>query len=79
MPTYRSRTTTHGRNMAGARGLWRATGLKDADFGEPIIAIAKPFTQFVPGHGHLKDLGQLAALTTSAARGAVRDAEQRRR
>ena len=61
MPPYRSRTTTHGRNMAGARGLWRATGMKDADFGKPIIAVANSFTQFVPGHVHLKDLGQLVA------------------
>ena len=53
MPAYRSRTTTHGRNMAGARGLWRATGMKDADFGKPIIAVVNSFTQFVPGHVHL--------------------------
>ena len=59
MPAYRSRTTTHGRNMAGARGLWRATGMKDGDFGKPIIAVVNSFTQFVPGHVHLKDLGQL--------------------
>src|SRR3954468_8039425 len=59
MPAYRSRTTTHGRNMAGARGLWRATGMKDEDFGKPIIAVVNSFTQFVPGHVHLKDLGQL--------------------
>ncbi len=57
MPPYRSRTSTHGRNMAGARALWRATGMKDGDFGKPIIAIANSFTQFVPGHVHLKDLG----------------------
>src|SRR4029450_1105495 len=61
MPNYRSRTTTHGRNMAGARGLWRATGMKDEDFGKPIIAVVNSFTQFVPGHVHLKDLGQLVA------------------
>lgn len=61
MPAYRSRTTTHGRNMAGARGLWRATGMKDGDFGKPIIAVVNSFTQFVPGHVHLKDLGQLVA------------------
>ncbi len=61
MPPYRSRTTTHGRNMAGARALWRATGMKDGDFDKPIIAIANSFTQFVPGHVHLKDLGQLVA------------------
>lgn len=61
MTTYRSRTTTHGRNMAGARALWRATGVKDSDFGKPIIAISNSFTQFVPGHVHLKDIGQLVA------------------
>jgi len=61
MPSYRSRTTTHGRNMAGARALWRATGMSDGDFDKPIIAIANSFTQFVPGHVHLKDLGQLVA------------------
>lgn len=61
MPAYRSRTSTHGRNMAGARGLWRATGMKDDDFGKPIIAVVNSFTQFVPGHVHLKDLGQLVA------------------
>jgi len=61
MPTYRSRTTTHGRNMAGARGLWRATGMKDEDFGKPIAAVVNSFTQFVPGHVHLKDLGQPVA------------------
>ena len=53
MPSYRSRTTTHGRNMAGARGLWRATGMKDSDFGKPIIAVVNSFTQFVPGLVHL--------------------------
>ena len=61
MPVYRSRTTTHGRNMAGARALWRATGMQDGDFDKPIIAIANSFTQFVPGHVHLKDLGQMVA------------------
>ena len=61
MPVYRSRTTTHGRNMAGASALWRATGMADADFSKPIIAVANSFTQFVPGHVHLKDLGQLVA------------------
>ncbi|MGE0767337.1 MAG: dihydroxy-acid dehydratase [Hyphomicrobiaceae bacterium] len=70
MPPYRSRTSTHGRNMAGARGLWRATGMKDGDFGKPIIAIANSFTQFVPGHVHLKDLGQLVAREIERA-GAV--------
>lgn len=59
MPAYRSRTSTHGRNMAGARALWRATGMNDGDFSKPIIAVANSFTQFVPGHVHLKDLGQL--------------------
>ena len=59
MPIYRSRTSTAGRNMAGARSLWRATGMKDADFEKPIIAVANSFTQFVPGHVHLKDMGQL--------------------
>lgn len=61
MPHYRSRTSTHGRNMAGARALWRATGVKDNDFGKPIIAVVNSFTQFVPGHVHLKDMGQLVA------------------
>jgi dihydroxy-acid dehydratase len=61
MPKYRSHTTTQGRNMAGARALWRATGMKDGDFNKPIIAISNSFTQFVPGHVHLKDLGQLVA------------------
>ena len=61
MPDYRSKTSTHGRNMAGARALWRATGMKDEDFKKPIIAISNSFTQFVPGHVHLKDLGQLVA------------------
>ncbi|MDH5188741.1 MAG: dihydroxy-acid dehydratase [Rhodospirillaceae bacterium] len=61
MPEYKSRTSTHGRNMAGARGLWRATGMTDGDFGKPIIAIANSFTQFVPGHVHLKDMGQMVA------------------
>ena len=61
MPDYRSRTSTHGRNMAGARALWRATGMKDEDFHKPIVAIANSFTQFVPGHVHLKDMGQLVA------------------
>ncbi len=70
MPEYRSRTSTHGRNMAGARALWRATGMKDDDFNKPIIAIANSFTQFVPGHVHLKDLGQLVARAVEAA-GAV--------
>ncbi len=70
MPKYRSHTTTHGRNMAGARALWRATGMTDADFDKPIIAIANSFTQFVPGHVHLKDLGQMVAREIEEA-GAV--------
>jgi len=70
MPEYRSRTTTHGRNMAGARALWRATGMTDNDFGKPIIAVVNSFTQFVPGHVHLKDLGQMVAREIEAA-GAV--------
>ena len=69
MPDYRSRTSTHGRNMAGARALWRATGMKDGDFGKPIIAVVNSFTQFVPGHVHLKDLGQLVAREIEAAGG----------
>ena len=73
MPTYRSRTTTHGRNMAGARSLWRATGMKDGDFDKPIIAIANSFTQFVPGHVHLKDLGQLVAREIEAAGGVAKE------
>ena len=73
MPAYRSRTSTHGRNMAGARGLWRATGMKDEDFGKPIIAIANSFTQFVPGHVHLKDLGQLVAREIEAAGGVAKE------
>jgi dihydroxy-acid dehydratase len=73
MPAYRSRTSTHGRNMAGARGLWRATGMKDGDFGKPIIAIANSFTQFVPGHVHLKDLGQLVAREIEQAGGIAKE------
>lgn len=73
MPTYRSRTTTHGRNMAGARGLWRATGMKDSDFGKPIIAVVNSFTQFVPGHVHLKDLGQLVAREIELAGGVAKE------
>src|SRR3981189_3428769 len=69
MVPYRSRTTTHGRNQAGARGLWRATGMKDDDFGKPIIAVVNSFTQFVPGHVHLKDLGQLVAREIERAGG----------
>jgi dihydroxy-acid dehydratase len=73
MPTYRSRTTTHGRNMAGARGLWRATGMKDGDFGKPIVAVVNSFTQFVPGHVHLKDLGQLVAREIEKAGGVAKE------
>ncbi len=73
MPAYRSRTSTHGRNMAGARGLWRATGMKDGDFGKPIIAIVNSFTQFVPGHVHLKDLGQLVAREVEKAGGVAKE------
>src|SRR6266850_1212791 len=73
MPVYRSRTTTHGRNMAGARGLWRATGMKDGDFGKPIIAVCNSFTQFVPGHVHLKDLGQLVAREIEQAGGVAKE------
>jgi len=73
MPAYRSRTSTHGRNMAGARGLWRATGMKDSDFGKPIIAVVNSFTQFVPGHVHLKDLGQLVAREIERAGGVAKE------
>ena len=73
MPVYRSKTSTHGRNMAGARALWRATGVKDDDFGKPIIAIANSFTQFVPGHVHLKDMGQLVAREIEKAGGIAKE------
>ena len=73
MPDYRSRTSTHGRNMAGARALWRATGMKDGDFGKPIIAVVNSFTQFVPGHVHLKDMGQLVARAIEAAGGIAKE------
>jgi dihydroxy-acid dehydratase len=73
MPEYRSRTTTHGRNMAGARALWRATGMKDGDFDKPIIAVANSFTQFVPGHVHLKDMGQLVAREIEKAGGVAKE------
>jgi len=73
MPQYRSRTTTHGRNMAGARALWRATGMKDGDFNKPIIAVVNSFTQFVPGHVHLKDLGQLVAREIEQAGGVAKE------
>lgn len=73
MPIYRSKTTTSGRNMAGARALWRATGMKDEDFQKPIIAVANSFTQFVPGHVHLKDLGQLVAREIERAGGVAKE------
>ena len=73
MPEYRSRTSTHGRNMAGARALWRATGMTEDQFGKPIIAIANSFTQFVPGHVHLKDMGQLVAKEIEAAGGVAKE------
>ncbi|MEW7977852.1 MAG: dihydroxy-acid dehydratase [Candidatus Sedimenticola endophacoides] len=73
MLQYRSRTTTHGRNMAGARALWRATGMQDGDFDKPIIAVVNSFTQFVPGHVHLKDLGQLVAREIEAAGGVAKE------
>ncbi|MCK4843105.1 MAG: dihydroxy-acid dehydratase, partial [Methylococcales bacterium] len=73
MPTYRSRTTTHGKNMAGARSLWRATGMTDDDFNKPIIAISNSFTQFVPGHVHLKDMGQLVAREIEKAGGVAKE------
>jgi dihydroxy-acid dehydratase len=73
MPAYRSRTTTHGRNMAGARSLWRATGMNDGDFDKPIVAVANSFTQFVPGHVHLKDLGQMVAREIEQAGGVAKE------
>ena len=73
MPAYRSKTSTAGRNMAGARALWRATGMKDGDFHKPIIAIANSFTQFVPGHVHLKDMGQLVARQIEAVGGVAKE------
>jgi dihydroxy-acid dehydratase len=73
MPQLRSRTTTHGRNQAGARGLWRATGMKEEDFGKPIVAVANSFTQFVPGHVHLKDLGQLVAREIESVGGVAKE------
>jgi len=73
MPLYRSRTSTHGRNMAGARALWRATGMQEADFSKPIIAVVNSFTQFVPGHVHLKDLGQLVAREIEKAGGVAKE------
>ncbi|HYW76302.1 MAG TPA: dihydroxy-acid dehydratase [Gammaproteobacteria bacterium] len=73
MPQYRSKTSTFGRNMAGARALWRATGMTDGDFNKPIVAVANSFTQFVPGHVHLKDLGQLVAREIEAAGGVAKE------
>ena len=73
MPALRSRTTTHGRNAAGARSLWRATGMTDDDFGKPIVAIANSYTQFVPGHVHLRDLGDIVAEAITAAGGVARE------
>ncbi|MFP5382699.1 MAG: dihydroxy-acid dehydratase [Gammaproteobacteria bacterium] len=73
MPQYRSKTSTSGRNMAGARALWRATGMKDGDFGKPIIAVCNSFTQFVPGHVHLKDMGQLVAREIEKAGGIAKE------
>ena len=73
MPVYRSKTSTAGRNMAGARSLWRATGMKDDDFQKPIIAVVNSFTQFVPGHVHLKDMGQLVAGAVAEAGGVGRE------
>ncbi|MGB5972756.1 MAG: dihydroxy-acid dehydratase, partial [Nodosilinea sp.] len=73
MPTYRSKTSTHGRNMAGARALWRATGMQTEDFEKPIVAVANSFTQFVPGHVHLKDLGQMVCREIEAAGGVAKE------
>src|SRR6266436_4534374 len=73
MPIYRSRTSTAGRNMAGARALWRATGMTDSDFEKPIVAVANSFTQFVPGHVHLRDMGRLVADAVAAAGGVGRE------
>lgn len=73
MPEYRSRTTTHGRHMAGARGLWRATGMTDEDFGKPIIAVVNSFTQFVPGHVHLQNLGQMVAREIEKSGGVAKE------
>src|SRR5467141_3895696 len=73
MPQLRSATSTQGRNMAGARSLWRATGMTDADFGKPIVAVANSFTQFVPGHVHLKDMGQLVAQSVAEAGGVAKE------
>src|SRR5690242_2307328 len=73
MPELRSKTSTHGRMMAGARALWRATGMTDDDFGKPIVAVANSFTQFVPGHVHLRNLGALVADSVAAAGGVAKE------
>ena len=73
MPKLKSATVTQGRNMAGARALWRATGVKDSDFGKPIIAVVNSFTQFVPGHVHLQPLGQLVARSIEKAGGIAKE------
>ena len=73
MPEYRSRTTTHGRNQAGSRALWRATGMKEGDFNKPMIAVVNSFTQFVPGHVHLKDMGQLVAREIENSGGVAKE------
>ena len=73
MPEYRSRTTTHGRNQAGARALWRETGMKEGDFNKPMIAVVNSFTQFVPGHVHLKDMGQLVAREIENSGGVAKE------
>jgi dihydroxy-acid dehydratase len=73
MPPLRSRTVTHGRNMAGARALWRATGMTNDDFGKPIVAVANSFTQFVPGHVHLRNVGRIVAESIATAGGVGRE------
>ncbi len=73
MPPLRSRTSTHGRNMTGARALWRATGMADSDFGRPVVAIANSYTQFVPGHVHLEDMGDLVASAVVATGGVAKE------
>ena len=73
MPALRSRTSTHGRNMAGARALWRATGMTDADFGKPIVAVANSFTQFVPGHVHLRNVGEIVAGAVAESGGVAKE------
>ncbi|SDQ72277.1 Dehydratase family protein [Actinopolyspora saharensis] len=78
MPELRSRTATHGRNAAGARSLWRATGMTDNDFGKPIVAIANSYTQFVPGHVHLRDLGEVIAGAVRAEGGVPASSTPRR-